>query len=371
MLVSAPHDRSDIKIAIICALRVEADAVHRALDRCWDDEGHKYGKAEHDTNFYTVGSVGQHNVVVVRLSGMGTIRSTDAASNIRHSFPNIQLALVVGVCGAVPTPPGQDIYLGDLVISSRVIQYNFGRQYPKGFQRKSAVDDNLAGASRQVLNFLSFLEQERNNRKIRADLRSSLLELEDRKTALPYPGAEHDHLYDPAFIHKHNIRGTCAVCDMDGNIDCELAIKQTCQELGCSSAGCIVRYGRTAHSDDQQLKHMPEIHIGHVGTADTVMKSAQHRNQIASNDAVIAFEMEGSGVSDQFPAIVVKGVCDYADSHKSKDWQPYAALIAALGTKALLNLWTPTVPDRITKVLSSSGYAPDNSRSDLTNSRTS
>ncbi|KAI0141616.1 hypothetical protein GGR57DRAFT_402881 [Xylariaceae sp. FL1272] len=349
MSASAPHNRSDVHIAIVCALRVEADAVLNILDKCWDDEGHEYGRAEHDTNFYTVGSVGQHSVVVVRLSGMGTIRSTDAANNIRHSFPNIQLALVVGVCGAVPTPPGRDIYLGDLIISSRVTQYNCGRQYTNGFQRKSAADGNLPGTSRQVLNFLSFLEQERCNQKIRENIRSSVIEIERRATALSYPGAEHDHLYDPSFIHKHMIRGTCSSCDLNDSVDCELAIKTTCQELGCSSAGRIVRYGRAADSDNQQLKHMPGIHIGHIGTADTVMKSAHHRDQIAENDNIIAFEMEGSGVWDQFPTIVVKGVCDYADSHKNKDWQPYAALIAAIGMKALLNLWTPTVPHRVTE----------------------
>lgn len=39
---------------------------------------------------------------------------------------------------------------------------------------------------------------------------------------------------------------------------------------------------------------------------------------------------------DTFPCLVIRGICDYADSHKNKIWQPYAALTAALYAKELL-----------------------------------
>lgn len=38
-----------------------------------------------------------------------------------------------------------------------------------------------------------------------------------------------------------------------------------------------------------------------------------------------------------FPCIVIRGICDYADSHKNKQWQGYAALAAASYTKELLS----------------------------------
>ena len=69
------------------------------------------------------------------------------------------------------------------------------------------------------------------------------------------------------------------------------------------------------------------------------MKSGVHRDEIVAKEHVIAFEMEGSGVWDNFPTVVIKGVCDYADSHKSKQWQPYAAVTAAACTKAFLKEW--------------------------------
>jgi nucleoside phosphorylase len=69
------------------------------------------------------------------------------------------------------------------------------------------------------------------------------------------------------------------------------------------------------------------------------MKSGQHRDQMAQADGIIGFEMEGVGVWDYFPSIIIKGVCDYADSHKRKGWQQYAAATAAACAKAFLVEW--------------------------------
>ncbi|KAK1841511.1 nb-arc and tpr domain protein [Colletotrichum chrysophilum] len=69
------------------------------------------------------------------------------------------------------------------------------------------------------------------------------------------------------------------------------------------------------------------------------MKSGEHRDRIAKDDDVIAFEMEGAGVWDKFPCVVIKGVCDYSDSHKTKKWQMYAACTAAACAKAFLQEW--------------------------------
>ncbi|WYZ44562.1 hypothetical protein EsH8_VII_000998 [Colletotrichum jinshuiense] len=66
------------------------------------------------------------------------------------------------------------------------------------------------------------------------------------------------------------------------------------------------------------------------------MKSGAHRDRVAQRHGLIAFEMEGAGVWDMIPCIIVKGVCDYADSHKNKKWQDFAAAIAVSATKALL-----------------------------------
>jgi nucleoside phosphorylase len=77
------------------------------------------------------------------------------------------------------------------------------------------------------------------------------------------------------------------------------------------------------------------------------MKSSTHRDQISKDDSVTAFEMEGAGVWDELPTVVIKAACDYADSHKSKDWQEYAAATAAACMKAFLKEWVK--PDQMSQ----------------------
>ncbi|KEY74844.1 hypothetical protein S7711_09938 [Stachybotrys chartarum IBT 7711] len=57
--------------------------------------------------------------------------------------------------------------------------------------------------------------------------------------------------------------------------------------------------------------------------------------------------MESAGVWDTFPCIIIKGACNYADSHKTKKWQRYAAATAAACAKAFLEFWEPSVTDQV------------------------
>ncbi len=52
--------------------------------------------------------------------------------------------------------------------------------------------------------------------------------------------------------------------------------------------------------------------------------------------------MEGAGIWDEVPCIIVKAICDYTDSHKNKRWQDYAAAAAASTMKALLEHYPKT-----------------------------
>jgi nucleoside phosphorylase len=62
------------------------------------------------------------------------------------------------------------------------------------------------------------------------------------------------------------------------------------------------------------------------------------RDRLRKELGVICFEMEAAGLMDNFPCLVIRGICDYADSHKNKRWQPYAAATAAAYAKELLSI---------------------------------
>jgi nucleoside phosphorylase len=53
------------------------------------------------------------------------------------------------------------------------------------------------------------------------------------------------------------------------------------------------------------------------------------RDKLAAERDVLCFEMEAAGLVNHFPCLVIRGICDYADSHKNKEWQGYAAVVAA------------------------------------------
>jgi nucleoside phosphorylase len=61
------------------------------------------------------------------------------------------------------------------------------------------------------------------------------------------------------------------------------------------------------------------------------------RDQISQEPGgLLCFEMEAAGIMQAFPCLVIRGICDFSDSHKNDIWQPYAAASAAAYTKELL-----------------------------------
>ncbi|KAJ5335874.1 uncharacterized protein N7506_003896 [Penicillium brevicompactum] len=74
--------------------------------------------------------------------------------------------------------------------------------------------------------------------------------------------------------------------------------------------------------------------------------------------------MEAAGLMDDFPCLVVRGICDYADSHKNKEWQGYAAVAAVAYAKELVSV-APIGQMKITPTARSSLSDPDWSDGDI------
>lgn len=154
-----------------------------------------------------------------------------------------------------------------------------------------------------------------------------------------YPGAGEDKLFESSYCHRHQPYPKCA-CRKYGGPSlciCDDALNASCEELGCDESRLVRRkrleQNRQLEIDEAQE---PAIHVGPVATGDKVMKSAEDRDRIAKLEGIIAFEMEAGGVWEDVPCIVIKGVCDYADSHKNKKWQDFVAATAAATMRALL-----------------------------------
>jgi nucleoside phosphorylase len=317
-----PAARADFEIAVICALPIEADAVDALFDHYWDDDGPPYDRAVGDSNAYSTGAIGRHNVVLAHMPGMGKASAAAVAANCRASFPNIKLALIVGVCGVVPFRPGSsetaEAVLGDVIVSDGVVQYDLGRRLPEEFMTKDTLLDALGRPNTEIRALLAKLKGLRGRKTLRGKMAGYMDVLRDEpELAAVYPGAAQDRLFEATYRHVS-----------DG---------MSCEECGCD--GKLVPRARLEQGDGQ-----PAVHFGLIASGDTVMKSGEGRDAIARQAGVIGFEMEGAGVWDIFPCVVIKGACDYADSHKNKVWQRYAAATAAACMKPFLGYWVPSLP---------------------------
>ncbi|KAL9945171.1 hypothetical protein D7B24_002149 [Verticillium nonalfalfae] len=314
-----PCSRRGFEVAIICALTKEADPVEALFDNYWDEvERPPYDKARGDSNAYTTGSIGRHNVVLAYMPGMGKTSAAAVAANCRISYPNIKLALVVGICGVVPFDPvsNAEIVLGDVIISHGVSQYDVGRRHVSGEAvRKETLTDPLGGPNSDIRTLLARLEGPRGQKILQAGIQNHLRVLQrDPDLSAEYPGAGRDQLYESAYEH--------------------IRARESCRDCGCT--GNVIPRRRLG-----QGAHPPAVHYGLLASGDTVMRSGKHRDQFALERGIVGFEMEGAGVWNVLPCVVIKGACDYADSHKTKEWQTYAAATAAACMKEFLCHWDP------------------------------
>lgn len=347
-----PNSREGFQIALICALRVEFDAVEALFDDYYEQD-FSYSKAPGDPNAYTTGKMCGHDVVLAFMPGMGKVNSASVAAGFRASFPGIKLGIVVGICGGVPlgTDDEKEVLLGDVIISTALVQFDFGRQYANKAVKRDTLQDNLGRPNAEIRAFLAKLSGSRGRKTLRDKTSSHLEELCEKEgfQKSSYPGADNDRLYSPAYRHKHQDPDACDICaNCEGPYDdvCEAALESSCEELFCQGGELVfrARVEKASGPDtptNEELKEArkPVIHFGVIVSGDSVMKSGHHRDEIASREKAIAFEMEGAGVWDSFPTVVIKSVCDYADSHKSKKWQRYAAATAAACMKAFLGEW--------------------------------
>ncbi|UKZ73755.1 hypothetical protein TrVFT333_001405 [Trichoderma virens FT-333] len=315
-----PNSRESFQIALICALQVELNAVEALFDDYYEKSS-SYGKAIGDPNAYTTGKMCGHDVVLAFMPGMGKVNSANVAAGFRASFPGIKLGLVVGICGGVPV--GRDgekeVLLGDVIISTALVQFDFGRQYANEVVRKDTLQDNLGRPNPEIRAFLTKLSGLRG-RKILKDKTSFHLEQLCEKEGFQgssYP-EETDKLYRSHYRHKHQ-NGSCETCtnckDPDGEV-CKAALEASCEELLCQDSELVSRIrvdmargtGDYRYTSTEAMceAQKPVVHFGVIVSGDSVMKSGHHRDEIARREKAIAFEMEGAGVWESFPTVVIK-----------------------------------------------------------------
>ncbi|RYC63098.1 hypothetical protein CHU98_g3117 [Xylaria longipes] len=304
---------TDYTVGWMCAVGKELVAARNFLDETHDSPDHI---PVNDNNAYTLGRLGRHNIVIAALPHQqyGLVSAATVARDMVRSFPNVRIGLMVGIGGGAPSAK-HDVRLGDIVVSSPghgnggVFQYDYGRT----IQDKSfTTTGTLNQPPMFMLTALAALEAgyESDGHNIDAAIKT-ILEKKSRlrsKYCRPDPAA--DRLYESHWKHVGSGLDTCeAVCGIDN------------------------QRPRPERSDDEDN---PKIHYGLIASANQLMKDASIRDKLSADKDVLCFEMEAAGLMNHFPCLVVRGICDYADTHKNDIWQGYAAMAAAAYARDLL-----------------------------------
>lgn len=297
----------------ICSISTELTAATAFLDEKFD--AREYSLPD-DNNDYTLGRIGGHFVAITVLPGYGTASAAAVARDMMRSFSNMKIRLMVGIGGGAPTSK-HDIRLGDVVVSvpengkSGVLQYDFGKTIQN---QEFQVTGVLNQPPKNLLAAVTGLrtDYESNGHQLEMAIDKAFGRSIKLRETYRRPDKSPDRLYKSDVIHPPNDDRSCL--------------------LACSNAT-----SRVVSRTERPLEENIKIHYGLVASANQVMKDAITRDKLALQNEVLCFEMEAAGLMNDFSCLVIRGICDYSDSHKNKDWQGYAAMAAAAYAKDLLN----------------------------------
>lgn len=283
---------------------------------------------DRDDTCYHVGKIGHHYVVAAVCPRIGTHPAAYLISNMRHSFPNIKHFFVVGIAGGKPsygTSLKEQIVLGDVVVGYP--QWNEGgvahhESGAWGDGDRFTHSGHLLHPSYALLTAVNNLRANHdlkpgtNIPKFLNELREQIIEQE--QSEFDDPGEEYDNLFLDNYSHLDRERSCQDICDLN--------LSKRRHDRG----GAAMR--RT---------DSPRVHYGTVASGNSLIVSSEKRDSLYKNHQAICFEMESAGVMDNHQALAIRGICDYADSHKNKKWQKYAAATAAAYAKELLLILPP------------------------------
>ncbi|PNP38875.1 hypothetical protein TGAMA5MH_09099 [Trichoderma gamsii] len=299
-------DPQHYTIAWIAPLEIEAIAATHMLD---NKHHGRFSLHRGDDYVFVPGDIFGHNVIIATLPAgqeYGVGSAAALASQVKKFFPNLWFGLLVGIAAGLPTlhgPSPRDIRLGDVLVAlppdsdgTGLIAFDLGRETTEGFQllrrgyampRTEAIVMSAIGTiKRDAPNDLALFLPYYNKMK----------DQEHANGTFNDPGQDADRYYET------DQTGAIKLAEREYRID----------------------------------KKRTRVWYGPIGSGDKLMKNSTKRNELRDKYNLIGLEMEAAGMMSRLPVGVIRGVSDYGDEHKNKEWQPYAAAMAAAYAKAVL-----------------------------------
>ncbi|KAL3468788.1 hypothetical protein BJX99DRAFT_265822 [Aspergillus californicus] len=288
-------------VAWIAPLEIEVQAARHILDKVHSG-GFPVGPG--DDYLFHAGEIHGHNVVIATFAAgqqYGTNSAASLASHIRKFFPNLWFGLLVGVAAGLPNhscSPPRDIRLGDIIVAysppsgdpPAIVPYGLGKQKGGVNFELLCNGHSLPQTQRIVGSAINKLKAERREAQV---ILGHYRDIPETATKFPDPRQENDVLY----LSDENLP-----------------------------------VPRQRRPDAERTR----VWYGSIGSGDQLLKSSRDRDKLRDRYNVIGLEMEAAGIMNEIPVGNIRGVCDYGDERKNKDWQPYAAVMAATFAKAVL-----------------------------------
>ncbi|KAI1747267.1 hypothetical protein F4782DRAFT_543632 [Xylaria castorea] len=287
----------DYTVGWICALSTEHIAAVTFLD---EKHGRPAVQDPKDDNSYTLGEHGKSSAASV-------------ARDLLRSFPNIRVGLMVGIGGGAPDR-NNDIRLGDVVVSTPingrggVLQYDMGKDIQNEEFQISGYLDQPPRVLRTAVQDLR-TEYKIDGHQLEQSIQAVLRSKPRLRREYSRPSDDSDRLYQSDILHKNK---------------------------RCCEAALIYDPSTLVKRPQREAEDSLVVHYGLIASGDTLTKNSIIRDRLSENENVLCFEMEAVGLMNHFPCLVVRGICDYSDTHKNKQWQNYAAITATAYAKDIL-----------------------------------
>lgn len=365
-----PRAHDDYTVGWVCALPKEQTAATAMLDA----QHSPLSKPVTDNNTYTLGSIDNHNIVIACLpfGRVGNNSSATVATQMVSTFPSIKFGLMVGIGGGIPPK----VRLGDVAVSTPIAEFPGVVQWDMGKveqERKFKRTQSLNNPPTALLTALTTLQTRHEMQGSR--IPQYLDDLEKNWPRLAAKYCRSDSLEDVLFAANSHHRSQGVQRDLIA-ILWEIISALTGFFLGRStmaltdpvaSSGVASDDGQRNDTSDAMMsdgdenegssdcsfcdkrrvmKRKPRdmvVHYGLIASGNRVIKDAGFRDDLnrSLGGHVLCVEMEAAGLMNDFPCVIIRGICDYADSHKNKAWQEHAAAVAAAFAKELLSTVPP------------------------------
>lgn len=303
-------------IAWLAPLEIEARAALHMLDH--QHQG-RFPMSRGDDYVFQAGDVCGHNVIIATLPAgqeYGNSSAAALASQVKKFFPNLWFGLLVGVAAGLPNlsrQPPYDIRLGDVLVglpdgeSAGLIAYGLGEAGEDGF-KPLRLGHALATTETVVRSAIGSIKLRDMNGAM--SLKPYYNQIRDKQHpcgTFTDPGQENDALY----------------------------------EINNGGKERSIRRKQRPSSTRTQVWYGP------IGSGEKLIKNTENRNELRDKYNIIGLEMEAAGTINRINVGVIRGVCNYGDRHENKQWQPYAAAMAAAFAKAILAEISPKNAARV------------------------